>query len=172
MSRPAWIRGLLLTGTLGALVYWNWEPADSGRAREGSPAPSLHLRDVAGQSIALPRGKVVLLDFWTTWCASCTEELPQLRELYRKFRGRNFELLAASLDEDGKRALIPFIAQQNVPWPVALADSGAAAAYGVYGLPTKILIDERGIVSRRYVGPIDAGVLERDIENLLSRRKA
>lgn len=176
MSYPGLVnrRGLnmgLAALAAGLLVY-----TMAGRARtprppvkEGAQAPALRLTDVAGQSATLAqyRGQVVLLDFWATWCDSCVLEVPDLRAIHSRYRSKGFEILAASVDVDGRKALLPFIAQHSIPWRVLVADSDTTRAYKVFGLPAKFLIDSEGLVSRRYDGPVDPRVLETDIRRLL-----
>lgn len=157
---------------IGLLVYASatrWRPASRPPLAEGKAAPALRLTDVAGQSATLAqyRGRVVLLDFWATWCESCVVEMPELKELHRKYRAKGFEILGASVDADGRRALLPFIAQHSIPWRILVADAEASKDYRVFGLPAKFLIDQEGLLSRRYDGPVSPRTLEQDIRRLL-----
>jgi len=144
-------------------------PSRRPQAREGSPAPRLELTDVSGQraTLAQYKGRVVLLDFWATWCDSCAAELPDLRRLHEKYRGDGFEILAASVDVGGRRKLLPYIAEHSIPWRVLLADADATSAYRVWGLPAKFLIDPEGLIARRYEGQVEPRVLEGEIRRLL-----
>lgn len=144
------------------------EVADIGR-----PAPALRLPDTAGSSVSLQnlKGKVVLVNFWATWCESCLDEMRLLETLYRKHRKSGFSILAPSVDEGGRTAVLPFIAQVNPSFPILLADSKTARAYQVKGLPAGWLVDARGTVARRYQGPVDAKTLENDILSELKRSR-
>jgi peroxiredoxin len=144
-------------------------PSPRPQPREGSPAPRIELTDVSGQRAALAqyKGRVVLLDFWATWCDSCTAELPELRKLYDKYRPSGFEILAASVDADGRRKVVPYIAEHSIPWRVLLADADTTSAYRVWGLPAKFLIDPEGLIARRYEGPVDPRALESEVRRLL-----
>jgi thiol-disulfide isomerase/thioredoxin len=170
MKKPT-VVSAVCAAALGAAVYWLAKPGSEGSGPSvGTRAPDHVWTDVSGRTAALSHyeGRVVLLDFWATWCASCQEELPGLLEVYRRHRAEGFELLAPSLDEDGRKALAPYLAAHPVPWRVLLSDLDDAKAYHVFGLPTKYLIDRRGRVAKRYVGPVDPAELERDLRPLLA----
>ena len=164
-------QGILLAAAAGALAgVWRTFSMPSGAvAEEGLPAPDIRLTDITGQTAALThyKGKVVLLDFWASWCDSCREELPMLKRIQSRYHPEGLEILAASVDEEGPRAVIPFAAQNKLPWRVLLADNDSAKAYGVSGLPTKYIIDRRGVVFRKYPGLVDEPTLEQDITEAL-----
>jgi len=181
MSYPVFVlpRDKIWLAASGALVlaaaaaYFAAVPP-VGAAIEGKPAPPLVLADLSGQTASLAeyRGKIVLLDFWATWCVTCLEELPELKRLYSALAPRGFELLAPSVDEEGRKALLPFVAKHGVPWRVLLADRPSLRLYPVFGLPTKYLIDREGIVSRKYIGPVPVSSIENDVQSLLQRRSS
>jgi peroxiredoxin len=98
------------------------------------------------------RGKVVLIDFWATWCPHCVEELPEVKQIYEKFHDQGFDVVGISLDED-KKALADFLDKKQLPWVTLFSDDpakqgweGAAMskAFAVEELPTMILIDRSG----------------------------
>lgn len=166
------VKTALAAAGLGLLVYLaaaKLAPTPRAPMREGAPAPALRLTDVAGQSATLAqyRGRVVLLDFWATWCESCEVEVPDLKRLHERYRAKGLEILGASVDVGGRRTLLPFIAQHSIPWRVLVADSEVTRAYRVTGLPAKFLIDPDGALARRYDGPVDPRVLETEIRRLL-----
>jgi thiol-disulfide isomerase/thioredoxin len=97
-------------------------------------------------------GKVVLVDFWATWCGPCVAEIPNVREQYEKYHARGFEVIGISLDQD-REALVKFVKDQKIPWPILFEQStGAdwqhplATYYGISGIPTVILIGRDGKV--------------------------
>lgn len=154
---------LLLTG-----LACSSPVADIGRS-----APPLRLPDTAGSSVSLQslKGQVVLVNFWATWCESCLDEMKLLETLYKKYRKSGFAILAPSVDESGRAAVLPFIAQVNPSFPILLADSKTVQAFQVKGLPAGWLVDAQGVVTRRYQGPVDAKTLENDILSELKRSR-
>lgn len=134
-------------------------------------APSLTLKDLSGKAVSLEdyRGKVVLLDFWATWCDSCLESLPVYQQLYQSRRDAG--LVVLGIDEDARaKGVAAFAAAHGVGYPV-LADPGKKAfyAYRVRGLPTAFLIDGEGRIARRWVGfqKEDAASLRSSVDALL-----
>ncbi|MBI4424461.1 MAG: TlpA family protein disulfide reductase [Elusimicrobia bacterium] len=167
----AWAPAAAAAG-VGLLVYTavtQLSPAPPPRVEAGKPAPAIRLTDVAGQSASLAqyRGRVVLLDFWATWCQTCLVELDDLKVLHARYRPQGLEIVAASVDAEGRRVLVPFIAQHAIPWRVVMADPKATRTYAIFGLPAKFLIDRRGLVARRFDGPVDPDALEKEIRQLL-----
>ena len=97
-------------------------------------------------------GKVVLVDFWATWCGPCIAELPNVLEQYKKYHARGFEVIGISLDED-KKALVDFVNERKIPWPILFEQSEGsgwnhpmATKYGISGIPTVILVGRDGRV--------------------------
>jgi cytochrome c biogenesis protein CcmG/thiol:disulfide interchange protein DsbE len=125
-----------------------------------------------GKTVTLSgqKGRVVLLNFWATWCDSCKDEIPALQELRRSDVGSRFELLSVSVDDDPSKAVPPFAAKYGLKYPILYADRKTLDAYAVRMLPTTFLIAPDGSIVRRYVGPLDARAVENDILSLLNRR--
>jgi peroxiredoxin len=119
------------------------------------PAPVFVLPTLEGRALnsGSLRGKVVLVNFWATWCGPCKEEMPGLERLQRRFQGEAFELLAVTTDQQ-EEAIRRFAQQLELTFPI-LIDEGqdVSSAFGVRGLPTTILIDKQGHVTGRAVGP-------------------
>jgi cytochrome c biogenesis protein CcmG, thiol:disulfide interchange protein DsbE len=133
-----------------------------------SPAPGFAVSDLGGTVTTLSslKGKIVLLNFWASWCTTCKDEVPDLENLHTKLKGKGFTVLGLSVDEGGKKPVMAFVARFNPTFPVALADRKTAEAYGVFGLPVSYLIDRDGVIRKRYQGPIDAPAVENDILRL------
>ncbi|NNN04375.1 MAG: TlpA family protein disulfide reductase [Elusimicrobia bacterium] len=133
-------------------------------------APDFALSSPDGKTVSLSaqKGRVVLLNFWATWCDSCRAELPALKDLNARSNGR-FVLLAVNVDEDPGKAVPPFLAREKLDFPIAYADPAVLGAYAVRDLPTTFLIGPDGEIKRRYVGPLDEGAVENDILQLLRR---
>lgn len=138
---------------------------------DGRAAPDFSLAALSGPPAALSaqKGRVVLLNFWATWCDSCRQELPALEELSRRRDASRFVILAVSVDEDAAK-VPPFVKAHGLTFPVLYADPKTMNAYRVRGLPTSFLIAPDGTIERRYVGPLDPAAVENDIVSLLNRR--
>ncbi|HLK12219.1 MAG TPA: TlpA disulfide reductase family protein [Candidatus Binatia bacterium] len=116
------------------------------------------LPNLAGQAVRLSalRGKVVLLNVWTTWCPPCREEMPSMERLYQRLHDRDFQLLAVSQDEDGPRVVRPFVEQLQLTFPVLVdPEHQVGDRYGVWGYPESFVIDRAGRVVERVIGPRD-----------------
>ena len=136
------------------------------------PAPPFTRSDLACGRISLSeyRGKVVLLDFWATWCAPCRVELPRFAAWQRQYGPQGLQVIAVSMDDD----LAPvrtFLQKQQPDYPVLMGDAKLGEMYGgVLGLPVTFLIDRHGIVRARFDGEADLGMMEARVRNLLTSR--
>jgi thiol-disulfide isomerase/thioredoxin len=122
-----------------------------------------------GQPLDLPnyRGKVVLLDFWATWCTPCRGEIPHFVDFQDKYREQGLQVIGISMD-DGPKPVREFYQQFKMNYPVALENEKVADAYGgVLGLPITFLISRDGHVAAKYVGEVQMPTLEQGIESLL-----
>ncbi len=135
------------------------------------PAPDFALPDLKGkrESLSSFKGKLILLDFWATWCEPCREEIPELKNLYAKYRDRGFVIVGVALDFDGKASVLPFARKAGIGYPVLLGEGLAPAGYSVSGIPTAYLIDRQGLIVHRYVGPQTFEDFAPDIEKYLAR---
>ena len=123
--------------------------------KERHDAPDFALKDADGKVVHLSdyKGKVVLLDFWATWCGPCKIEIPWFMDLQRKNKDRGFEVLGVSMDEEGWEVVKPFLADLGVNYRVVIGTDAAAQAYGgVDALPTTFLIDRAGKIAAVHVG--------------------
>jgi peroxiredoxin len=145
-----------------------------GGAGDGvASAPDFTLASPDGRPFALSgqKGRVVLLNFWATWCDSCNEELPDLQKIHADLaKDAGFELVAVSVDDDPAKVVPGFAAAHAIRYPIVYADPKVMQAYAVRMLPTTFLIAPDGTISRRYVGPLNAEAVENDILGLLKRR--
>jgi len=136
-------------------------------------APMFALKDSSGKMAKLRkyRGKVVLLDFWATWCTGCKKEIPWFTEFQRKYARQGLAVVGVSMDEDGWKAVKPFLAEHDIPYRMLLGDESAAQSYGIQGMPDTFLIDRQGRVAAAYVaGIVDRDDIEANIKAVLSQR--
>lgn len=134
------------------------------------PAPefSLALFDGGTLSLSELRGKVVLVDFWASWCPPCRQEAPVLAQVYREYRVRGVEFVGVSIWDFPQDAL-EYVAQFGIEYPTGLDAKGAIAIdYGVTGIPEKYLIDKEGVLVDKYIGPSDTAGLRSLLDKLLS----
>jgi len=142
-------------------------------AQEGQHAPDFTLEDLEGQSYTLSelKGKVVLLDFWATWCRPCVVSIPHLNELNSRFQEKEFLLLGINVDRyKSKSSLKRFAEQYEIDYPVLPdKDEKVAARYRAFALPTSFLINREGKIAKRILGtnPSLQKELEEEIEKLL-----
>jgi len=128
------------------------------KVREGSQAPDFTLRDLDGQETRLSslQGKVVLLNFWATWCPPCREEVPSMVKLNRAMAGKPFQMLAVSIDEGGKDAVAGYFKASGSTLPTLLdTDRSVGRLYGITGVPETFVIDTKGVILKKVIGPMD-----------------
>ena len=129
--------------------------------KDRKPAPDFTLKDAGGQSVKLSdyKGKVVLLNFWATWCGPCNLEIPWFEEFEQQYRSKGFEVVGVSMDEDGWDVIKPFLKQRNVNYRVLLGNDSVGELYGgVDNLPTTFIIDREG----RFAFPPHVGLAEKN----------
>lgn len=134
------------------------------------PAPAFRIQSLDGQAISLLDlgGKVVLLNFWATWCPPCREEIPDLIELQNKYDGR-LQIIGLSVDTGSPETVERFAEERKINYPVAIASPELEAKFGgVMGLPTSFLVDTEGRVVQKHVGLHDPVLYDREIRVLLS----
>jgi peroxiredoxin len=123
-----------------------------------SETPDFTLMALEGRPVQLRefRGKLVLLNFWATWCAPCLHEMPSMERLYQTFKETEFALLAVSMDRQGEEVAKPFVDNLKLTFPVLVdSTSEVARQYGVRGLPTTYLIDPDGLLIGAVIGARD-----------------
>ncbi|MGE5177649.1 MAG: TlpA family protein disulfide reductase [Bacteroidota bacterium] len=186
MARRA-LRGaarLLLVGVLAAAAASCGKPstqtgqtgagkagAPAARAEIGSPAPEFTLADLNGVQVASSslRGKVVILDFWATWCPPCREEIPHFVSLQSKYRDQGLQIVGVSLDAGGAKDVKPFADEHDVNYTMLIGNEDIARTYGnIYAIPTTFVLDRSGKIVQRFVGFTAPEVIEATIKPLLT----
>jgi thiol-disulfide isomerase/thioredoxin len=145
----------------------------------GTPAPEVHFKDLDGKDVSLAdyNGKVVLVNFWATWCDPCRVEIPWLIEMQQKYAGKGFTVLGVAMDEEGKSVVAPFVAKEHfdvggqklpMSYPILIGTDSIADKFGgLLGYPTSILISRDGKQVKRITGLISYEEISHSIESQL-----
>lgn len=166
------IAGTLCASILLVLLIWGCTSQAENNELPGR-APQFALKDLKGHTLRLKdlRGRVVLLNFFATWCAPCRQEVPDLERLYKRFNDQGLEIVGISLDMEGASVLNPFVQYYGITYPVVLGTREVVVDYGgITGIPTSFLIDRDGRVSKHFVGFRPAQVFEQSVRELLGKK--
>lgn len=163
---------LAVLATLGQSAEVPPTRASLKTAHNREVAPNFELRDSSGRNVNLlqHRAKVLLLDFWATYCGGCKKELPWFADFERTYQRRGFRVVAVALDEDGWNVVNPFLQSQRLALRVALGKDDLISNYGVKEIPTAFLIDRKGRIAATYIGLVDRADIESNIAALLAER--
>lgn len=125
-------------------------------AREKNPAPEITVTSLADGSplkLSALKGKVVMLNFWATWCPPCREEMPSMMKLNSAMAGKPFQMVAVSIDEGGKQDVESFFNKSGFSLPTYFDTNGSASkAYGITGVPESFIIDKNGVIVKKIIG--------------------
>lgn len=142
-------------------------------------SPDFTLKDLDEHDVSLRqfKGKVVLVNFWATWCGPCRIEIPWLVELQDKYAARGFTVLGVAMDEEGESAVAPFVQKErfkvggtsrSINYPIVLGDDATADKFGgLLGFPTSVLISKDGRVIKRVDGLVSYDEIDKAIQSLL-----
>ena len=136
-------------------------------------APAFELPDLTGGKVALSslKDKVVVLDFWATWCGPCLFELPHYAEFWKKNHGRGVEVVGVACDSEPQEVL-DMSRERQIPYRLLMSDGKVQDAYGAEGLPTTFVIDQRGYVRKKFLGaePKKFEKLQETVDALLAAK--
>lgn len=149
------------------------EPTSLAVQQDDTPAPDFVLEDLNGQQIRLSdyKGKVVVLNFWATWCPPCRKEIPDFNELQAQYGDKGVQFIGVALDEEGLPKVKKWTSTNPVNYPVVIADAAIKKSYGeMNAIPVTLLIDRKGIIRTKYIGMRQKAIVESMIAPLLAER--
>lgn len=135
---------------------------------EAQTAPDFTLTDINGDPVSLSdhSGKVIVLNFWATWCGPCKMEIPDFIDLQNKYEN-DLVIIGVSLDQNGPSAVVPFVEKYGINYPIVYGNGQVVQDYGgVRGIPTTFIIDQELNIQRKYVGYRARSIFENDILSL------
>lgn len=178
LQNPRWLVLIAVVVILGACSASKKEEMETAHAKSQDTrksAPDFTLSDASGAKIKLSdyRGKVVLLNFWATWCGPCQVEIPWFKEFEQQFKSQGFAVLGVSMDEDGWQALKPYMATHKLNYRILLGDEAVSTLYGgLDALPTTFIIDRDGkFAFPPHIGLVSKNQYASEIKSLLDEKQ-
>ena len=138
-------------------------------AADRVPAPDFTLTDADGKSVRLSdaQGKVVLVNFWATWCGGCQVEIPWFRQFYATYKDKNFDAIGISLDSDGWTSVRPYLKEKPIAYTIVIGTDATAKLFNVTAMPVTVLIDRQGKIAATHTGLVTKSTYQSEIESLL-----
>lgn len=166
---------LLLILTVSILVYAGLKMDNNVEVNQvtedkDNKAPDFNLTTIDGETITLAdyKGKVVIIDFWDTWCPPCRKGIPDFIELYKEYQDKGFEMIGFALGRQGEDKVKEFVQEYNINYQVAIPNRSLVFSFGeIRSIPTAFLIDQKGNIVKKYIGLRPKEVFEEDIKKLL-----
>jgi thiol-disulfide isomerase/thioredoxin len=170
---------LLMLVVAASFNFSGCKSGGAGTPKTLANEPEVTFQDLQGKDVSLAslKGKVVVVNFWATWCEPCQVEIPWMIDFQQKYADKGFTLLGVAMDDDGKSAVEPFVQRSQfdvdgkkmaMNYPIVLGNDDLAAKFGgLLGLPTSIVISRDGKVVKRYIGLASQDDLDREIKSLL-----
>ena len=151
----------------------NYRPEASKNTLIDKPAPEFELNTIDGKKIKLSdyRNKVVIVDFWATWCGPCRESIPDFVELNKQYKDKGVEIIGVSLDDNNSvESVKPFIKNFGINYTIAYGNQKIVQDYGnINAIPTMFIIDQQGNIAASHVGLVPKNVIEDEIKKLLNK---
>lgn len=169
-----WVRRivfLILIGMVGFTIYQMTVGSEPKQPNVGDIAPDFELQTLDGKKMRLSdlKGKVVMLNFWATWCPPCKQEMPVMQEAYQKYKDQGFEIAAVNIGETDV-AVQSFAKTQGLTFPIWLDyNKDITRQYKIGPIPSSFFIDANGIVAKKNEGPVNLAQLSGYIQELLPK---
>jgi len=159
--------------TLPFLFFVSPAFSDVSPPNARKPAPDFALTAADGRRVSLAglKGKVVLVDFWATWCTGCKEEMPWFMEFQTTYRRRGLESIGVAMDVEGWAKVRPYLNDHPINYPIVVGDLAFANRFGsISALPVTLLIDRKGRVAEFHTGKVEKDAFEADLRRLLAEK--
>jgi thiol-disulfide isomerase/thioredoxin len=161
---------LIAAAAFGLIAFFHARQPVEARGFDDGMAPPWTLKDLDGKTVRSSefKDKVVILDFWATWCPPCRKGIPDFIELQKQYGEKGLVIVGVSLDEAGPALVKRFANQFGINYPIVMGDTGIVNAYGgIRSIPTTFVIDRTGRVVSRHIGYTEKSVFENEIKELL-----
>jgi cytochrome c biogenesis protein CcmG/thiol:disulfide interchange protein DsbE len=171
--------GCNTSGFIKALAQGSGKATEDSAKKDWPDAPDVTFKDLAGNDVKLRdlKGKVVVINFWATWCEPCQIEIPWMIGFQEKYAERGFTLLGVAMDDEGKSVVAPYVEktefdvdghQMKMNYPILIGDDDLSSKFGgLIGLPTTVVVGRDGKIHKRFIGLVSHDELEKEIKELL-----